>query len=290
VLWSEARIANSTIRNNSAYAYGGGIAVVPNNGQTPIIEKSTIEQNRVDYDGGGLALLAGDSIIIRNNTIADNQARFGGGVWIDGDVELSGNLIRNNQAAYGGGVNVFRGSPRLTNNAIIANEGTSAGAGVYVTGSDTGTYPRLVHTTIANNTGGQYGDGSGVCVTDDSYGMGYHGAIDLTNSIIAGHTLGITVTANNTAVLNATLWHDNQMDRGGAGSITHQNDYSGDPHFAADGYHLLGLPGALDRGINAGVTTDIDGDQRPIGAGYDLGADETARKYFLYLPLALRNH
>jgi len=289
VLWSEARISNSTIRNNSAFDYGGGVAVVPNSGQAPVVEKNTIEQNRVDYNGGGLALF-GDSIIARNNTIANNQANFGGGVWIGGDAELTGNLIRNNRAAYGGGVNVSRGSPRLTNNAIIANEGTSAGAGVYVTGSDTGTYPHLAHTTIANNTGGQYGDGSGVCVTDDPYGAGYHGAVDLTNSIIAGHSLGITVTANNTAVLNATLWHNNATDRGGAGSITHQNDYSGDPYFASDGYHLLGRPGALDRGVNAGVTTDIDGDQRPIGSGYDLGADETARKFFIYLPLVLRNH
>jgi hypothetical protein len=34
------------------------------------------------------------------------------------------------------------------------------------------------------------------------------------------------------------------------------------------------------------VTTDYDGDPRPIG-GYDIGADEFALRY--YLPLLLKN-
>jgi hypothetical protein len=52
---------------------------------------------------------------------------------------------------------------------------------------------------------------------------------------------------------------------------------------AADGYHLTRSSPAIDRGIAAGVLTDIDGDSRPMGSGYDLGADEF--RFKVYLPL-----
>ncbi len=34
------------------------------------------------------------------------------------------------------------------------------------------------------------------------------------------------------------------------------------------------------------VTTDVDGDPRPLGSGYDIGADEVYQK--IYLPLVMR--
>jgi hypothetical protein len=46
---------------------------------------------------------------------------------------------------------------------------------------------------------------------------------------------------------------------------------------AVSGVFVRELDGsaAIDQGVDAGVATDIDGDARPCGQGYDLGADET---------------
>jgi hypothetical protein len=40
--------------------------------------------------------------------------------------------------------------------------------------------------------------------------------------------------------------------------------------------------------VNAGVTVDIDGDPRPAGTRYDLGADEFWHK--IYVPLVVRQY
>jgi hypothetical protein len=111
----------------------------------------------------------------------------------------------------------------------------------------------------------------------------------MTNTIIAHHGEGIHVTAGNTATLNATLWYsDVSGNTGGDGAISTYYDYTGDPAFAPDGYHLTSGSAAIDKGLPAHVTTDIDGDARPVGSGPDLGADEFALRQ-VYLPLVVRS-
>ena len=74
-----------------------------------------------------------------------------------------------------------------------------------------------------------------------------------------------------------------------SGNVIHANDCSGDPDFDTDGYHLPPISAAVDAGVDAGVTTDIDGDARPWGGGYDIGAEEF-RKWYIYLPSMMKNH
>ena len=116
--------------------------------------------------------------------------------------------------------------------------------------------------------------------------VGISTTVTLTNTILVSHTVGITVTDGNTVTLDGVLWYSNTTDYGGEGTITVSQSYTGNPAFAADGYHLTFFSEAIDKGVDAGVTTDIDGLQRPRGFAPDLGADEFN---CLYLPAIFKN-
>ena len=137
-----------------------------------------------------------------------------------------------------------------------------------------------------------------IALNNNTYGIRvWSGAsVALTNTILVSHTIGITVAAGSTATLEGTLWGSgawaNGTDWNGAGAVvTGTVNLWGDPYLAADGYHLGIGSAAIDRGINAGVINDIDGDARPQDDGYDLGADEvlTTHWRYIYLPLVMRN-
>jgi hypothetical protein len=101
--------------------------------------------------------------------------------------------------------------------------------------------------------------------------------LDGVNNLLSGHTLGISLTypASSTISMDYTLLWNNTTDY--ASGVVHTNDRSGDPAFvdpAAWDYHVGAGSAAIDQGTDAGVTTDWDGDVRPQGSGYDIGADE----------------
>ena len=78
----------------------------------------------------------------------------------------------------------------------MRERGTAAGVCVVQ-----GAAPRLLHTTIARNSGGSTGDGSGVTVVDDTSnpGTGVDSALFMTDTILVDHTTGITVASGSTA-------------------------------------------------------------------------------------------
>jgi hypothetical protein len=139
--------------------------------------------------------------------------------------------------------------------------------------------PDLVHTTLARNHGG---DGSAIYITDGPFGQA---SVGLTNTIFVSHTIGISITAGHTVTVDSILLNDVPTPISAEdGSFTAiKNIYHGDPLFAHDGYHLTAGSAAIDMGIDAGITVDIDGEPRPSGAGYDLGADELW--IVVYLPM-----
>jgi len=192
----------------------------------------------------------------------------GGGLYAyAATVNLAGNWIYSNTAsASGGGVYVWGvGSTELTltNNVIAANQAGSGGDGLYV-GGNASAQGYLRHNTIADNA-------------EEGLRVGAF-TLYMTNTILAGHTVGITTSSGSADVTaDYTLWDGNgtYTDNSAGGSITTINDLTGDPRFinsAALDYHIKGDSDAAGAGVWAGVDTDIDGESR--SSRPDVGADQ----------------
>jgi hypothetical protein len=279
------------------YHDGGGVYVID---AAPTFRSNRVFGN-VGGSGGG-AYLARSTATFDGNVVTDNVARgIGGGLSLyDSSASLSGNTIGANVAIWsGGGLHLELSHATLNDNTIHANTGIRGGAlflvqatltstnaiiadnhaeiegsGLYVQGSSA----RMLHTTIARNTGG---DGSGVYVSE------YYGNSDstvwLTNTILVGQAVGIVLAqGGGTVTLEDTLWGTggwaNGIDWIGDGMIDAGTvNVWGTPAFAdpAQGdYHITAVSAAINVGTAAGVAWDIDGEARPWAAAPDLGADE----------------
>jgi predicted outer membrane repeat protein len=268
--------------SNYAQKEGGGLFI--RMGTATLIDTQVLS-NTTSNSGGGLYSLG--QITVTNSVFKDNKTtsvlggtkRGGGGIWAAGPVSLSGvRVLSNITAQNGGGIYLENNVSTITNTIIVDNQANMSGGGLYITGS----IVNLLHTTMARNNGG---DGSGVSI--------FISTVALTNTILMSQAMGITAAADSTATLNGVLWYSNTVNTGGAGTITLMNEYTDDPAFAADGYHLTANSAAIDKGVNAWVTIDIDGDPRPVDGNLDdialadLGADEFLPS--IYLPLIFKD-
>jgi parallel beta-helix repeat protein len=276
VINATVTISNNPVSSNTAQ-YGGGLYL---HDSDATLSGNTVTNNTASDRGGGLYLWSSDAMLSGNAVISNTTDYSGGGVYLQfsDNATLSGNAVISNTAQVGSGLYLWGSDATLTNNVVADNQTTSSGGALYIRGSS----PHLVHTTIARNSGS-----GGVCVSPWS---GDYGTVALTNTILVSHSVGIEVTAGNTATLESTLWHGNATDWDGAGTIvTGTHNYWGDPLFDADGYHLMEGSEAIDKGVDAGVDTDIDGDSRDSAP--DLGADERAGiGTDVYLPIIMKNH
>jgi parallel beta-helix repeat protein len=270
---SGATLDGNRLIGNVASDFGGGVYLYDSDAAA--LNGNRVMSNTADQSGGGLYLHNSDATL-KGNTLSGNTAvSDGGGLCAvsNSGAELGHNTIVSNTAGgSGGGLYVRSSDATLVNNVVADNVADSAGGGIYVH-SDSN--PRLLHTNIVRNRGG---DGSGVCV---SHSGSNYSTVVLVNTILVSHTVGITVAAGDSAILTATLWHGNTTaDWGGDGGIltgTLAHNHWDDPAFVdpANGdYHITADSAARDTGVDADVDNDMDGEPRPQGPGYDIGADE----------------
>lgn len=119
-------LLNNVVRNNRA-SLGGGI-YNSGNGATAVIQDSQITANAAQTSGGGIAN-SGDLTLL-NSTLAQNEARTGGGIEHFGvSMKLTNVTISGNAASDNGGGLYNRGDALILNVTFSGNSASGPGTG-----------------------------------------------------------------------------------------------------------------------------------------------------------------
>lgn len=274
--WQENVASTSDSGEFGDYGYGGGLYLDEDSAMTAVHDawlENTASAEGVAYGGGlyvedgGLTLV--DSAVLTNTTGSGEMSGhgYGGGLYATGSaaVKISRtSFVSNTAFEAGGGLYLEGDSLWFTNTLIVRNHAGWEGAGVSVYSP-----AQFIHATIADNTGAE-----GIYASDTTL---------FTNTIIAGHSLGIY--ADGRVELSNVLWHNNDADKEEDwGVVLAGEEYWGDPRFVDPengDYHPAAGSAAIDRAAPSTVADDLDGKARPFGGAAELGAYETHADFTL---------
>lgn len=199
-----------TIQDGSWPGSGGGVAIA--NGGTADLSNDTISNNSAKVGGGvydnGVVTMTHDTI--SNN----NSSSAGAGLYIAGlgTAALSDNTISDNVTVVGGAVANF-GTATLTSNTVTGNTASKTGGGLY---AYTGTTMESTNDIVSNNIskfGGGVTNAGTATLTDDT----------ISNNVLSGSTstgAGVYNGAGGSITLAGDTIAGNQTDVAGiAGGV-----------------------------------------------------------------------
>ena len=286
---------SGTIYNNNASHWGGGM-LIGSGGTIKTIQGQIISNSAV-YSGGGVLVDVGYAELV-NSVVQNNAATEGAGIYVRDLLSASvavqgGKVIGNRATGYGGGV--YAGSTLAITATHLAENKAYDGSAVEITGT---AQVRLVNAVIVNNAANGAYPSTNSSVRFDSSGdsVALHttfgnstqiltralavnnGVVTVANTIVASYTNGLGLF-NGYLVEDYNLYFQTPLTFTGA--ITHGGHslLGLDPLFQNplnSDYHIKGLSPAVNRGTDVGVRRDLDLDPRPLGGGFDIGADEAS--------------
>ncbi|MFH1147046.1 MAG: choice-of-anchor Q domain-containing protein [Pseudomonadota bacterium] len=287
------RVTNSTISENGCplsgsgqSSLGGGIYC-----GSGTIANCTITNNSADW-GGGLELY-GESLVT-NCTISGNYAHSGAGIVSDRNYYVATVYAGPDQSVNEGAVVQLNGTVTdptektisncmISGNRLVDSEYGSGGSGIFCQDGVI-----ITNCTIVDNTGGANSFGVGLYSAAGYYESEYQPAQDrapiITNCIFWGNTAAGSPEPVSSEIyvelgplsppwhaLSPVLTYSDVL-----GGYEGTGNIDIDPLFMSKvDYHLSPDSPCIDSGTAVGApNTDMDGNLRPSGAGYDMGAYE----------------
>lgn len=255
-----------------------------------------IEANETSFSGSEHGIYvsnSADNPIIRRNVAHHNRAS---GIQINADPRLPGdgiishalveaNLIYANGLGGGAGINLASVRDSLfQNNLLFANHASGIAGWDDQAGRRWGTkYNQFLNNTIVMAPDGRFalalhnGSSGNVVKNNILFHPGLKGSIDIDRSSLPGLSSDYNVVVNRFAVdgkfITFVKWQAKGYDAHALLATSLQQLFV---DVGTNNYHLAAGSPAIDAGITVPeVTDDLDGQPRPQGTGYDIGAYES---------------
>jgi hypothetical protein len=285
--FGSVNMTGTVFLSNTAQADGGGLHTQ----SLATLNNGRFERNQcLDASCNGGGVLAIGTLSLTGTQFVTNTAQGdGGGVFAESAATLRGGLFQANQcleAACNGGGLAASTTLALTGTQFLSNTAQGAGGAL----RHNSLIGRVVNALFAGNTatggaGALSVNSPGLLVVlyatiDRGTGPAIEvlqGSLTITDSIITGYTIGISRTggfvreANNLFFANTVMTQGTNFF-GGGGDVTGLDPQYKSP--ATGNYHLRSTSPAQNIGVDVGVSTDVDGEARPFGGGFDAGYDE----------------
>ena len=216
-------INKTTITNNSATSYGGGIFAY--DGVKVTADDIELSGNTA-ANAGGILLWSTDKAPnsvtgeVTNSTIANNTATgsgYGGGIYaLNSKLTASNNKILENKAQGGAGVYLSASDATLTGNTFDGNTANGSGGGIY-TYDPSGTAERTITLTdnIFTNNKALVGNGGGIQIANKNQTVTIKGGSFDGNSATYGG--GISVASGSELTMEGTTVTNNTATKVGGG-------------------------------------------------------------------------
>ncbi|SPD73364.1 exported hypothetical protein [uncultured Desulfobacterium sp.] len=264
-------INNCIISKNTALICGGIHCKI----SIANITNCTISENTGTWVSGGVGLDWGSTAVITNCVITGNTGGNGGGIYgYTSSLTMTNSTITGNTATNGGGIYGDTNlSATITNCIITGNTATNDGGGIYANNPST----TITNCTISRNTANN--QGGGVLLNSTP-------SFTVKNTILWGNESTVLwVDSSEIYFVGNCFCSTTYCD---INSIWGEDYSSGnirlDPQFVDPengDFRLQMTSPCIDAGDNSvltSISTDFEGDDRPVNGGksstVDIGADE----------------